>query len=207
MYIGENFFMSTINIFLDYQILDHLFRIENKTYEGEHELALTELRKKAEKQMVNIWMSEITKVEMIHGENNPRINEAKRCLARINDQKKTAIAKTMNIKWLTYPCSKFDDNYSLFDVSARFSGPKWNEANTFEKWLLNIKGVSQGDARQFVSCIYGSDVNALDEKPVIEWFLTEDSALRSALINVKSKSKISGLSQMKISSVSGFANK
>ncbi|MBA7573587.1 hypothetical protein ES708_15385 [subsurface metagenome] len=201
--------MSNLSIFLDYQILDHLFRIGNKTYEGKrkHELALTELRKKAEKQMVNIWMSEITKVEMIHGKNNPRINEAKRCLARTNDQKKTAIAKTMNIKWLTYPCSKFDDNYSLFDVSARFSGPEWNEANTFEKWLLNIKGVSPGDARQVVSCIYGSDVNALDKKPVIKWFLTEDSALRSALINVKSKSKISELSQMKISSVSGFVNK
>ena len=113
----------------------------------------------------------------------------------------------MNIKWLTYPCSKFDDNYSLFDVSARFSRLKWNEANTFEKWLLSIKGVSQGDARQVVSCIYGSDVNALDKKPVIKWFLTEDSALRSALINVKSKSKISELSQMKISSVSGFVNK
>lgn len=199
--------MSTINIFLDYQILDYLFRIENKTYNGNQRLELIELRKKAEKQVVNIWMSEITEVEMIHGENNQRINEAKRCLARTNDQKKLAIAKTMNIKWLTYPCSKFDDNYSLLDVSMRFSGPKWNEANRFEKWLLTIKGVSPGDARQFVSCIYGSDVNALDKKPVIEWFLTKDLALRSALIYVKSKSKISKLSQMKICSVSEFVNK
>lgn len=207
MYIGGIFFMSTLNIFLDCQILDHLFRIENKTYKGKHELALTKLRKKAEKQVVNIWMSEITEVEMIHGKNNPRINEAKRCLARTNDQKKLAITKTMNIEWLTYPCSKLDDNYSLLDVSMRFSGPKWNEANRFEKWLLTIEGVSLGDARQVVSCIYGSDVNALDKKPIIEWFLTEDSALRSALINVKSKSKISDFSQMKIGSVSEFVNK
>jgi len=139
--------MSTLNIFLDYQILDYLFRIENKTYKGKHKLALTELRKKAEKQVVNIWMSEITEVEMIHGKNNPRINKAKRPLVRTNDQKKLAIAKTMNIKWLTYPCSKLDDNYSLFDVSMRFSGPKWNEANRIEEWLLTIEGVSPGDAR------------------------------------------------------------
>jgi len=54
--------MSTLNIFLDYQILDHLFRIENKTYERgrKHKIALAELRKKAEKKVVNIWMSEIT---------------------------------------------------------------------------------------------------------------------------------------------------
>lgn len=207
MSIGGNNFMSNLNIFLDYQILDHLFRIENKTYTGTDETALTELRKKAEKQVVNIWMSEITEVEMIHGKNNPRINDAKRCLIRTNDQKKLAIAKTMNIKWLTYPCSKLDDNYSLLDVSMRFSGPKWNEANTFEKWLLTIEGVSPGDARQVVSCICGSDVNALDEMPVIEWFLTEDLALRSALINVKSESKISDFSQMKIGTVSEFVNK
>lgn len=144
---------SILSIFLDYPILDHLIRIENKTYKGKQRLELIELRKKAEKQAVNIWMSEITEVEMIHGENNQRINEAKRCLAKTNDQKKLAIAKTMNIKWLTYPCSKFDDNYSLFDVSMRFSGSKWNEANTFEKWLLTIKGVSPGDARQVVSSL------------------------------------------------------
>jgi len=207
MYIGGIFFMSTLNIFLDYQILDHLFRIENKIYTGKYELALTELRKNAEKQVVNIWMSEITEVEMIHGKNNPQINEDKRCLVRTKDQKKLSIAKTMNIKWLTYPCSKFDDNYSLLDVSMRFSGPKWNEANRFEEWLLTIEGVSPGDARQVVSCIYGSDVNALDKKPVIEWFLTEDLALCSALINVMSKSKISEFSQMKIGSVSEFMNK
>ena len=207
MCIGGGKFMSNLNIFLDYQILDYLFRIENKTYIGKHELALTELRKKAEKQVVNIWMSEITEVEMIHGKNNPQINDAKRCLVRTYDQKKLAIAKTMNIKRLTYPCSKFNDNYSLFDVSARFSGPEWNKANTFEKWLLNINGVSLGDARQVVSCIYGSDVNALGEKPVIEWFLTEDKDLLNALINVKNKSKISELSQIKIGFVSAFVNK
>jgi len=144
---------------------------------------------------------------MVHGKNNPQINEAKRCLVTTYDQRKLSIAKTMNIKWLTYPCSKFDDNYSLLDVSLRFSGPEWNEANTFEKWLLNIEGVSIGDARQVVSCIYGSDVNALDKKPVIKWFLTEDSDLRSALIKVKSKSKISKFSQMKIGFVCEFVNK
>jgi len=199
--------MTTLNIFLDYQILDHLFRIENNTYQGNYKLALTELRKKAENQVVNMWMSEITEVEMIHGKNNPQINEDKRCLVKIYDQRKIAIAKTMNIKWLTYPCSKFDDNYSLLDVSLRFSGPEWSEANEFEKWLLNIEGVSVGDARQFVSCICGSDVDALDKKPVIEWFLTEDSNFRSALIKVKSKSKISKFSQMKIASVSEFVYK
>ena len=201
--------MSALNIFLDYQILDHLFRIDNNTYKRgqKYEIALTELRKKAEKQVVNIWMSEITEVEMVHGKNNPQINEAKRCLVATYDQRKLSIAKTMNIKWLTYPCSKYDDNYSLFDVSLRYSGPEWNEANTFEKWLLNIEGVSVGDARQVASCIYGSDVNALDKKPVIEWFLTEDSDLRSALIKVKSKSKISKFSQMKIGSVCEFVYK
>jgi hypothetical protein len=202
--------MPNLNIFLDYQILDHLFRIENKTYERdrEHEIALTEIREKAEKQVLNIWMSEITEVEMVHGKNNPQIDEAKRCLVATYDQRKLSIAKRMNIKWLTYPCSKFDDNYSLFDVSLRYSGPEWNEANIFEKWLLNIEGVSVGDARQVVSCIYGSDVNALDNKPVIKWFLTEDSNLRSALINkVKSKSKISEFSQMNIGSVCEFVSK
>ena len=206
MCIGGKF-MSNLNIFLDYQILDHLFRIENKTYTGKYESELTKLRKKAEKQVVNIWMSEITEVEMIHGINNPQIDDAKRRLVRTYDQKKLAIAKTMNIKRLSYPCSKLDDNYSLLDVSMRFSGPEWNKANTFEKWLLTIEGVSPGDARQVVSCIYGSDVNALDEKPVIEWFLTEDSDLRNALIKVKSKSKISEFSQMKIGSVYEFVSK
>ncbi len=200
--------MPNLNIFLDYQILDHLFLIENNSYKGKHELALTELRKKAEKKVVNTWMSEITKVEMVHGKNNPKINEAKRCLVTAYDQRKLSIVKRMNIKWLTYPCSKYDDNYSLFDVSARYSGPEWDEANIFEKWLLNIEGVSVGDARQVVSCIYGSDVNALDNKPAIKWFLTEDSDLRSALINkVKSKSKIFKFSQMKIGSVYEFVNK
>ena len=41
--------MSNLNIFLDYQILVYLFQIENNTYKGKHKLALTELRKKAEK--------------------------------------------------------------------------------------------------------------------------------------------------------------
>ncbi len=199
--------MPNLNIFLDYQILVYLFQIENRTYKGKHKLALIELRKKAEKQVVNVWMSEITEVEMIHGTNNPKIDDAKRCLVRTYDQKKLAIAKTMNIKWLTHPCSKLNDNYSLLDVSLRFSGPEWNKANTFEKWLLTIEGVSPGDARQVVSCIYGSDVNALGEKPVIEWFLTEDEDLLSALINVKNKSKISELSQIKIDFVSDFVNK
>ena len=199
--------MLALNIFLDYQILDHLFRIENKTYEGNYKLALTELRKKAEKQVVNIWMSEITEVEMLHGKNNPQINEAKRSLVTTYDQRKQAIAKTMNIKWLTYPCSKFDDNYSLLDGSLRFSGPEWNEANKFEKWLHSIKGVTPGDAQQVASCIYGSNVNVVDKKPAIKWFLTEDSNLRNALNKVKSKSKISKFFQMKIASVSEFVNK
>lgn len=207
MHIGGKNFMSILNIFLDYQILDHLFLIENNSYKGNHELALTELRKKAENQIVNMWMSEITEVEMIHGKNNPKINEEKRCLVTTYDQRKIAIARTMNIKWLTYPCSKYDDKYSLFDVSLRFSGPEWSEANTFEKWLLNFEGVSAGDARQVASCIYGSDTKTLAKKPVIEWFLTEDSDLRSALIKVKSKSKISKFSKMKIASVSEFVNK
>lgn len=199
--------MSTLNIFLDYQILDHLFRIENNAYQGNYKLALTELRKKAENQVVNMWMSEITEVEMIHGKNNPQINEVKRCLITTYDQRKKAIAKTMNIKWLTYPCSKYNDNYSLLNVSLRFSKPEWNEANTFEKWLRNIRGVTPGDAQQVTSCIFGSDVEALNEKPVIKWFLTEDSDLRSALIKVKSKSEISKFSKMKIASVSEFVNK
>ncbi len=126
-------------------------------------------------------MSEITKVEMIHGLENPKLDEKKLAKVKAWDEQKLDLTKQMGVRWLSYPCSRFDDTYSRWDTSFRFAGPKWEVAMSLEKSLEEVPGISVGDARQLVSCCYGSDTENLEYSPAIKYFTTEDGDLRSAV--------------------------
>ena len=104
---------SHLAIYLDYSVLDALQRIQaNKTCNSSKHRALQRLRASAERQYVEIWISEIAFVEMVHGIEKVFGNDAKRNNASSKDSKKREIASAMFAKVLGYPCAKTDDTYS-----------------------------------------------------------------------------------------------
>jgi hypothetical protein len=159
---------------LDYSVLDHLQRIEDGTYSGAHADALLRIRTAAERRRIDVWISEITPVEMLHGLEKLATDDARRARAVARDQTKEAIATAMGARTLAYPCSKFGDTYSRLGMSFRFAGPGSGLADAFERKLLSIEGVSAGDARHLVSCAFPTDGTNVDFHPRLDCFVTED---------------------------------
>jgi hypothetical protein len=192
------------NVFLDYSVVDHIWRLDNRCYVGKHGAALATLRQKATDGELALWMSEISEVEMVQGQQNPKLNADKLSHVREKDRGKLLIAASMGVRWLTYPCSKLDDGYSLTNLSFRTASPSWNEASDLERTLEHIRGVSRGDARQIASWLFGTHAEFIGCRPLIPVFLSEDEDLVEALANVQVTATFSALKLAKILSVESF---
>ena len=190
-----------MEVFLDYQVLDDLLRLEESRYNGSTGMELISLQRKAVDRELSIWMSEIARVEMVHGIQNPSIAEEKRIIAERKDQAKLAIASGMHVKWLIYPCAKIGDGYSLLDLSFRIAGPEWADADAMERVFEQTPGISKGDARHLVSWIFGVQTDQLDYRPNIDHFVSEDKPLRRALTQLQAIGSISALATAQILSV------
>ncbi|MBI3779832.1 MAG: hypothetical protein HY278_02045 [candidate division NC10 bacterium] len=167
---------------LDYSVLDHLQRVQDGTYNGTRAEALRRIRAAGEGQRIDVWIAEITPVEMLHGIEKVATDDAKRARAAARDTEKEAIAAAMYARILGYPCSKLDDTYSRLGMSFRLAGPDTHLAEALERRLLSIKGVSAGDARQLVSCAFPFDGVQIDFHPRLDCFVAEDVDLIRALI-------------------------
>ena len=121
---------------LDYSVLDHLQNIQDGTYKGKRELALSRIRAAAECGRVEIWITEITPVEMLHGIEKIIGDEASKELAKARDQTKQAIALAMHARKLAYPDSKLGDSYSRLGMSFRTCGRDTERAIALEAKLL-----------------------------------------------------------------------
>ncbi len=168
-------------VFADYQVLDHLLRIELGKYRGKSDVALRAFRRRCSQGSIELWVAEITQVEMIQGRENPRLSANKLAEIKVWDQRKIEIAAEMRAKRLGYPCSKLNDTYSRLNVSFRTASPVWAKADTLERRLLDCDGVSEGDARHLVSVVYGPDDQNPRNRPAIEWVVTEDKSLRNCM--------------------------
>jgi hypothetical protein len=200
---GPFFELTVAPAFLDYQVIDHLHRVANGTYKGAHKNALATFQTKALEGEYELWMSEITEVEMIIGRENPKIDAEKAAKLLRKDKEKLSIAKKLGVRWVSYPCGKFDDNYSRLNVSLRFAGPESAAADAFERRIEQIANVSAGDARQVVSLVFGvEDPNAF--RPMIRWFVTEDQPLHVALRREVQRGALPELAGIRIASVAEF---
>ena len=168
-----------MNIFLDNMVIDYLFRITVQQYNSPHKLSLEEIRSLAEKGRVRCFMALITRVEMLHGLEKAGLPAPKVLECARNDSSKLRIAEQMNIVWVSYPASRGDDTYSRSDLTLRSWGPQWNIAHALEEKLLRIQGISNGDARQIVSMLYG--VDQFGAKCDFNAFVTEDGPLLTAI--------------------------
>ena len=188
-------------LFLDYQVIDHLHRLATGSYQGPHAAALRLFESLATDGRYELWMSEISHVEMLHGRENLKLDPAKKKQMIAKDQAKVEIAKRLGVQWLGYPASKLPDPYSRLGVSFRLSGPSTAAANDLESRLEQISGVSPGDVRQVATAIHGFDSNNVEARPSIEWFITEDAPLRTALSTAVSSGKLPELANLRVCSV------
>ena len=138
---------------------------------------------------------------MLHGRENLKLDPAKKKQMIAKDQAKVEIAKRLGVQWLGYPASKLPDPYSRLGVSFRLSGPSTAAANDLESRLEQISGVSPGDVRQVATAIHGFDSNNVEARPSIEWFITEDAPLRTALSTAVSSGKLPELANLRVCSV------
>ncbi|MEX2490299.1 MAG: hypothetical protein WD425_00915 [Nitrospirales bacterium] len=127
-------------------------------------------------------MSDITKVEMLHGCEKPNSSAEQVALYKEKDESKLKIAEEMRVIWLNYPASRLDEHletgkypfgYSRMDLTMRHMDTNWEKAYDLEGKLLHINGVSQGDAKQIVSMAYGipqfeGKVFLAEDKPLID---------------------------------------
>lgn len=173
--------VAALSVALDNSVLDHLHRVQAGTYAGAHAEPLRRIRAAAESRRILVWISEVTSVEMLHGIEKIASNDLKRSNAAARDQEKSAIAAAMGARTLGYPCSKLGDTYSRLGMSFRLAGPDSHLADTLERTLLSIPGVSPGDARQLVSCAFPFDGAQVEHHPQLHWFVAEDTALIRAL--------------------------
>ncbi len=198
--IGRQMSTRTLGVFLDLSVLDHLQRIEAGAYVGGNEDALRRLRVCAENRRVDTWISEITFVEMLHGLENLAGREQQRQAAAGKDAAKQAILASMSVRTLAYPCSRFDDTYSRWDLSFRFAGPDTERATQLETRLLQLHGVSAGDARQLVSCAFPTDGDQGALHPDLDWFVAEDRRLIVAVNAAMSSGQFSELAHLRCGS-------
>ena len=180
-----------MKIFLDLQILDHIWRARNGQYARNYAHVLRQIEEAATSDRHSFFMSEISKVEMHHGFKNPNIDEARRQVVEKKDREKLELAEQMKIKWIMYPCSKYKDKYSLYEISLRYGGSFWNQANELELTLEALDGISIGDARQVVSMIYGSKEEGLND---VDVFVSKDRKLVNGLRDNANRKMLSILS-------------
>lgn len=190
--------------FLDYQVIDHLQRIEAGTYKGKFAASLAQFESQAVRGSYQLWMSEISPVEMLLGRENPALDSLKVASIEAKDREKLAIASKLGVKWLGYPASKLSDTYSRLGMSFRLAGPTSAQANALELLLSPIKGVSTGDVRQIAAAVYGFDVGDITYRPPIEYFVTEDEPLVATIRSKVAAGRLPDLRSFQICSVAEF---
>jgi hypothetical protein len=200
--------MAPLVIFLNYEVLDHMQRLDDGSYAGKNEKALKKLKKDAASGKYEIWMARITQVEMILGRENPNLDSEKREHINSKDSAKLRIAEEMGVRWLNYPCSGYDDSFSRWDVTFGYSdnSERWLSAKELEKRLdIIIPDDNKADSRQVVSLVYGFEVKELDdnilvppETPKIGWLVTEDKDLRQALQEAIEAGRLNELAHIRI---------
>src|SRR5687767_12763313 len=87
---------SRPQIVLDYSVLDHLYRLQVGTYKGPYAHALTRLRTAAEDRRIEVWLCEITPVEMLQGLERLAGSGTAQTVASNRDAEKIAISKAMH---------------------------------------------------------------------------------------------------------------
>ena len=183
---------------LDYSVLDHLQRIRDGSCGGLQADALRTIQAAGESRRIDVWIAEITPVEMLHGIEKVAADDAKRARATARDNNKEAIAAAMGAWTLAYPCSKLGDTYSRLGMSFRPGGPDCHLADALERRLLSIDGVSAGDARQLVSFAFPTDGTQVDFHPGLDCFVTEDVGLVRALRVEVAAGKLAEISHLSI---------
>ncbi len=196
--------MTATVAFLDYQIIDHLHRLANGTYALKHETALRSLETNAAMGKYELWMAEITEVEMIIGRENPKVDQERALEIARKDCEKLEIAEKLGVRWLGYPCSKLGDEYSRLGVSFRTAKENWSIAADLEHRLKQIKDVTAGDAQQVVSMVHGFDDADVSFRPAIQWLVTEDAPLCKALRDEVIAGRLPELANVRIGSVPEF---
>lgn len=169
-----------LSIALDTTVLDHLYRIEAGTYKGSSASSLGRLFSAATEGRILVWVSEIADVEMLHGI-EPITDLSKAEVIAAKDVAKRCIGRKMKASVLGYPCARLGDTYSRLGVSFHLACADSKMAGAFEQRVLDLAGVSPGDARQLVSCAFPFDGEKPEQKPRIDWFVAEDRRLIAAM--------------------------
>lgn len=198
---------TPMSIAVDYSVIDHLHRIQTGSGGVSHREALTRLYDAAVGGQVQLWGAEITFVEMIQGVNKLDDSDVRRAAVEAKDAAKRALMTAMGIRILAYPCGKYDDEYSLCDLSLRCAGDCWDEANALEERLRCIRGIDQGDARQLVSCAYPSeaDVDRPEVHPKLDWFVAVDRKMIAAVHREIAAQRLPELAHIRFGFVTDFA--
>lgn len=124
--------------------------------------------------MIAVWVCEISLVEMLHGIEKLANEPIKLEHAKDKDAHKRDILKKISVRQLGYPCSRFDDDYSRYGLTFRYTGPDSDKAEEIESRLLKASGISRGDARQLASGAFPFDGEHVERHPILNWFVTED---------------------------------
>jgi len=160
--------LGKMDIFLDYSAIGQLYNIDVNEYTGriEKKEALKQFRSLAEARKISCYMSNISKVEMLHGREKPGSSAEQVATYKKKDESKLEIAESLGVIWLSYPASWADGHledkvkplgYSVADLTHASMGPNWEKADELQKKLLQInKGTLKGDARQIVSMVFGT---------------------------------------------------
>lgn len=198
---------TALVVFLDYSVIDHIQRVNTQMYKGKHEDALGSFKAFAVMKKYELWMADITRVEMIIGRENVSINNLKFLDIVKKDEEKVEIIETLGVRWLSYPASKLDDEYSRLDETFRLEWESnWDISSAFERRLEKFKGVSIGDARQIVSMVHGFDRSEKRIWPTITWFVSEDAQLCTALRREVKAGQLPELVDVCVGSVSQFVS-
>jgi hypothetical protein len=191
-----------MNVFLDYVIIDHLQSILERTYRGSNESSLLKLKSLGEMRKFQLFMSDITRVEMLHGLEKNSLSKSQIEKYRKRDHAKMKIAENMHVIWLSYPASKTNDTYSRLDLTLRTADSNWARAYELERELESIDGISLGDARQIVSMKYGGGSKQNDFK--IIYYLSEDNDLIKAVNNEFANDRLKALNTIRFEKVTDF---
>jgi len=193
-----------MNVFLNYEIIDHLYRMSAGTYQGLHEASLNTLKSLATDGTIHYYMSQITPVEMLQGLENPAISAQQAQTYRVRDDKKVRIANGMKVIWLRYPVGKSNDSYTRTNISASTASPHWIVADQLEQALIALQGVSPGDARQVAAMRFGTDQS--NSTIQFDWFVAHDSDLIQAINLALNLNQLQDLAGIRFGTSTDFVN-
>ena len=140
-----------MHVFLDYSVIGRLYRIDI----SEHKESIVKkdpfkkFRSLVEERKIYWYMSNISKVEMLHGREKPGSSAEQIASYKEKDESKLKITEKMGVVWLSYPASRLNEHletgeypfgYSRLDLTLTALDRKWEKAYELEKKLLLIKG-------------------------------------------------------------------